>query len=362
MVPAIVTGSALGGSAGQAGASPQGLGDLKKDFDRFTEHHGDPVGFEKAVSGPGSKSTATFSSGRGNANGRSAKKVNPRANKGVDVFTFEDGTESTVSYLRTGSNRIIVKWNGDVYHSRSADELEQRLLQESEQELSTATSRANQSTEKHGEHSAGVGVGTAHSGGKVATSSGTGHSKEFIETVDSLPDGSSDDSGILGGLSKTRSRHATDECYSLVESAGAARGWAKSEVYTSVDLDELSYGSLAQIEAEGRYRGSVGSGLTAGHAKASVFIREPGGSDVEKEEFLDLSLGLIDSWGAHTVYDTTMYSELDPGTYEVGIRLSLSGKNLGISAAVMDFYTFKNLDTQLLRGFVDNTYISIFER
>lgn len=111
---------------------------------------------------------------------------------------------------------------------------------------------------------------------------------------------------------------------------------------------------------EGWHKAAVGAGLSAGHARATLFIREDGDSDIKHEVFVNKNLEIIDSWGANEAWDASFITTLDPGEYEVGIRVSLSGKNFSVSAAVCDFYTDDGLDNQF-PGFADSTYIALYE-
>lgn len=328
--------------AGKLG--PNSLEDLEKDFQRYKEKHGEVTGYEKFVSGSTPNETLHVTRGAKKEKSlRPGRKAKKQTNRATDVFKFEDGSTKSLTYFVKNKNVIEARWDGNKYRTRSTDPLGQRLF---EQGTEITQNRSS------GPKKAKKGVETLSH-------------KEHIANAGGLSDGRADDSGILGGLAKTRSDHSYDECEAHVQSAGAARGWAKAEVYSEVDLTDLSYGSVASIEAEGYYRGAVGAGLSAGYAHGELFVRDTGDSwvedDIDRERFIDLNLGIIDMWGSHSSYDTTLLTELDPDTYEVGIRVDLSGKNLSVSASNMDFHNDDGLDNDF-PGYLNNSYIAVYER
>lgn len=336
---------AVVGSRGQ-----NSLEELEKDFQRHTQKHGNVAGYEKFVSGSEPGDSLHVTQGKKKSKSlRPNRTVKTQTNRATDLFKFEDGSTEELEYFVKDENTIVARWDGNTYQTRSTDPLGKELFDQGR----AVTDQNTAGTEKKAR--------ATKQGEKLVTT----QSREFIDDARRLSDGRADDSGLLGGISKTRSRYETDECGAVVQSGGVARGWAKAEVYSEVDLTDLSWNSVAEIRGEGWYRGAVGSGLSAGHARGELFVRDTGDSwaedDIDSERFVDLSLGLIDSWGDHSSYDTTLLTELDPGTYEVGVRIDLSGMNLGVSASMVNFHDKDGLDYNF-PGYVDNTYIAVYER
>lgn len=345
-LPGIVTGAAVGPSVVSAAKSPRSLRELHADFQRYTEKHGNPVNFEKHIRGSDPEDEHHLST-----KGKRARAMSVSgSNTSYDIFEFEDGAERTLKYTKNDDGTIVAKWNGDKYQTSSGEELEEKLLNEGKAHLQSLDGGPSANTRENNRRN------------KRSKYAATTQSHNKLEEISYFRNGFADDSGLLGGTAKTRSSRDIDECQGLVEGAGLSRGWAKAEGYQEVSLSGIDWNSEVKIEADGFIRGVITNGLSAGHARGKVFVRETDSDeDLVSEDIFEVNLGIANAWSKDDRYDLSFVTDkIDNGTYEIGIRLSLTAKCVIESASIVDFYTNPGLDHQTA-GELNHDSIVLYE-